>query len=60
MDRKQFHAHNYTSVQIFAKAHKSGTTMPSTVGLGGIDIHRSQIMAAARWTNPVKCTVRRS
>ncbi|WP_206757253.1 hypothetical protein, partial [Sphingomonas sp. CFBP 13720] len=22
--------------------------------LGGIDIHRSQIMAAARWTKPVK------
>ncbi len=28
--------------------------------LGGIDIHRSQIMAAARWTKPVKWTVRRS
>jgi hypothetical protein len=28
--------------------------------LGGIDTHRSQIMAAARWTKPVKWTVRRS
>ncbi len=28
--------------------------------LGGIDIHRSQIMAAARWTKPVKWTVCRS
>ena len=28
--------------------------------LGRIDIHRSQIMAAARWTNPVKWMVRRS
>ena len=29
-------------------------------GLGGIDIQRSQIMAAARWTKPVKWMVRRS
>jgi hypothetical protein len=29
-------------------------------GLGRIDIHRSQIMAAARWTKPVKWMVRRS
>jgi len=28
--------------------------------LGGIDIQRSQIMAAARWTKPVKWMVRRS
>jgi len=28
--------------------------------LGLIDIQRSQIMAAARWTKPVKWTVRRS
>lgn len=28
--------------------------------LGGTDIQRSQIMAAARWTTPVKWTVRQS
>ncbi len=28
--------------------------------LGRIDIHRSQIMVAARYTKPVKWTVRRS
>lgn len=30
------------------------------VGLGRIDIQRSQIMAAARWTKPVKWMTRRS
>lgn len=28
--------------------------------LGGIDIHRSQIIVAARWMKPVKWIVRRS
>jgi hypothetical protein len=28
--------------------------------LGRIDIHRIQIMAAARWTKPRKCTALRS
>jgi hypothetical protein len=45
-----------------------GAGQPSRTGwcscegtsLGRIDIHRSQIMAAARWTKPVKWMMRRS
>ena len=44
----------------FGHAAMSKLCQEETHGLGPIDIHRIQIMAAARWMKPVKLTVRLS